>query len=152
MSTENNSYDIAHIAGIYIDAPLDFTFQYLSNPLLLGNWALGCRQVKPTGIEDLFVGESLFDGSQAYFQIKAYRDLYLIDYEIGSQTKRVPRISIRLASNEWCDLSEDQCAVAMFAWRTRTMQTARWQQLIRAHECEILLVKAQIETLFHLKS
>lgn len=140
--------DIVHTAGVYLETPLDFAFDHLCDPSLLGRWALGCMDLKPTDTEEVFVGRSLFDDASVYVEFLPTRDLGLIDYLVGDQDNRQPRISIRLVPGALCGLPDKHCAAAMTAWRVRDMTQTRWDQLIKTHELEVLLFKAQIETRF----
>ncbi|MCR9138212.1 MAG: hypothetical protein NXI27_19595 [Alphaproteobacteria bacterium] len=142
------SSDIVHTAGVYLETPLEFAFDHLCDPQLLGRWALGCMDLKPAGTEGVFVGRSLFDDAAVHVAIHPNRALGLIDYLVGDQDKRQPRISIRLVPGALCDLPDEQCAAAMTAWRVSGMTQARWDQLTKTHEVEVLLFKAQIETRF----
>jgi len=139
---------IVHTAGVYLETPFDFAFDHLCDPSLLGRWALGCMDLKPTQIEAVYVGRSLFDDAAVHVAFRPNRALGLIDYLVGDEDNRQPRISIRLVPGALCGLPDDQCAAAMTAWRVRDMTEARWDQLIKTHELEVLLFKAQIEARF----
>lgn len=142
------SNSMVHTAGVYIEAPFDFAFDHLCDPQLLGRWALGCMDLKPADTKDVFVGRSLFDDAPVYVAFRPNRELGLIDYLVGDHTHRLPRISIRLVPAALCDLPDGQCAAAMTAWRVNGMSQSRWDQLVKTHELEVLLFKAQIETRF----
>ena len=142
------SSGIVHTAGVHIEVPLDFAFAHLCDPDLLGRWALGCMDIQPTEESGVHVGRSLFDNAPVYVEIRPNRTLALIDYLVGDDALRVPRISIRLAEGKPCNLPEGMCAAAMSAWRVQGMSEDRWDQLMKTHEVEVLLFKAQIETRF----
>ncbi len=139
---------MCHMASSAIDAPEDFVFTHLADPVRLGRWALGCMDVTPTDDPRIFRGRSLFDGRDVFVEIETHRSLGLIDYHIGNKEVRAPRIFIRVAPGSLCGLSNTQCVVSMAAWRTADMDADRWRQLCRTHEVEILLIKSQIETRF----
>ena len=138
--------DICHAASVTIDAPDGFVFDHLADPVWLGRWALGCMDIQPTDDPVIYRGVSLFDGSDAFVEIRAQRLLGLIDYFVGTREARAPRIFARVASGALCGLSDAQCAVTLVAWRQADMNPRRWRQLCTTHEAEILLLKAQIET------
>lgn len=140
------SSDIVHTAGVHIGTPLDYAFDCLCDPDLLGRWALGCMDLKPTEKTGVFVGHSQFDDSAVHVEFRPARKLGLIDYLVGDLQTRQPRISIRLVPGALCGLPDDHCAAAMTAWRMQDMTQSRWDQLIKTHELEVLLFKAQIET------
>jgi len=135
----------AHTASAVVDAPLDFTFSQLTDPARLGRWTLGSMDYRPSGVDGVHVGTSLFDGSKTMVEIRPHRPLAMIDYLVGNLERRIPRVSIRLvAGGEW-GLSEHACIAAMTTWRAAFMTDARWARTCATHELEVLLFKEQIE-------
>lgn len=136
----------AHTASAIVDAPLDFVFSHFSDPARLGRWTLGSMDYRPSGVEGVHLGTSLFDGSTSLVEIRPHRELGMIDYLVGSLEKRIPRVSIRLvAGTEW-GLPDDACIAAMTTWRAAFMTDERWARTCTTHELEALLFKEQIET------
>lgn len=136
---------VAHIASVRIEAPANYTFEQLSDAGALSRWALGCMGLLPTGVAGVFRGISLFDGSEAFVEIRNHPNLGLIDYHVGTLAARSPRISIRVAAGTELGLGNTCCLAAMTAWRTSEMDEARWARTCTTHELEALLFKAQIE-------
>ncbi len=102
----------AHCATALVEVEAGTAFDFLADPLMLGTWSLGCMRTQPTQSPDLFTGYSLYDGSQVWFDIKANRELLLIDYLVGTVGNLVPRISARVVSAAACDLESGQCYVS----------------------------------------
>lgn len=143
-----NDSDMCHVASASIDAPSDFVFEHLADPVWLGRWSLGSMDLQPTEDPLVHRGVSLFDGSDSYIEIRAQRALGLIDYFVGDREKRAPRIFVRVAPGALCGLSDGQCGMSLIAWRHADMSPQRWSRLCKTHEAEVLLIKAQIETRF----
>jgi hypothetical protein len=138
--------DLAHATTLRIEVEAEVAFQFLADPLQLGRWSLGCFETKSTGSAGLYSGVSLYDGTRASFSIDADRTRYIIDYHLGDISAQVPRISARVIPGTVCGLGPSCCYVTLTAWRTVGMDDDRWARLRSAHEAEIWLIKAQIET------
>lgn len=120
-------------------------FDFLSNPLNVGTWSLGCMHTEAAAEAGRYVGTSLFDGQRLQLHVRASRELLLIDYLVGIVEPLRPRIGIRIVAAETCDLNADQCYVSLMAWRSTQMSESRWSQLCASHEAEIWLIKARLE-------
>ena len=136
---------LSHVATALVDAPAQAVFEFLTDPVALGEWSLGCMRTQPTDIAGVHTGWSLFDGSQAWFEIVADARVLLVDYHVGSLARRTPRISARVVRGSVCGLSDAHCYATLTAWRPQGMEAARWARLCSAHETEIWLIKEQIE-------
>lgn len=137
---------LAHAATLRVDVAADAAFDYLADPLLLGRWSLGCFDTGSAGVPGLFTGVSLYDGARGWFRIDADRARRIIDYHVGDAASQVPRVSARVIPGPVCGLPETSCYVTLTAWRVAGMTDERWSRLCTAHEAEIWLIKAQIET------
>lgn len=138
----------AHLASVRVDAPFDHVFDALSDGHRLGRWALGSMDLRPCAEPDLWRGTSLFDGSVAEVEIRPHRALGLIDFHLGPQGARVPRISIRVTDGAFWGQPDATAMVAMTTWRAASMDADRWARTCKTHELEVLLFKAQIETAY----
>lgn len=136
----------AHLASVRIDAPLAFAFAQLTDIAAMGRWALGSMDFQPTATARVHVGTSLFDGARTFVEIRANEDAGLIDYLVGTEKERLPRISIRLTEGTHWGEPKDTCLAAMSTWRAAWMDDARWARTCTTHETEVLLFRAQIET------
>jgi hypothetical protein len=141
------SSELVHTCAALVNAPARAAFDFLADPQSLGRWSLGALNVKPTEKAGVYTGFSMFNGSQAWLAIDAKPELLLIDYRVGTPDNLVPRIFARVVPGTVVGLREDQCYVALTAWRTASMTAERWHQLRASHEAEILLIDSQIETL-----
>lgn len=137
---------LAHFAATRIDTPASFALAQLSDIVAVGRWALGSMEFIATSVPEVWQGRSLFDGSDCFVDIRAHPDLGLIDYHVGSMMQRLPRVSIRVSAGEDCGIGEAACMAAMTTWRVGHGDDEGWIRTCRAHDLEVLLFKAQIET------
>jgi hypothetical protein len=118
---------------------------HLSSAAGMARWNLGlwnCRAVGP----DLFRGESLFDGGAGCVRVVADAARGQVDYLVGATPATlVPRIRASVIAGEALGYPAGTCMVALEAWRTGEMSDERWLRLMRTHETEIELIRAQLE-------
>lgn len=139
---------LGHSVTALIEVSADKAFAFMKDPLLLGRWSLGCMDTKPTEVEGIYTGTSLFDGGTGFFEIDADEQRLIIDFRLGDLERRQPRISARIIPADVCGLEKGTCYLTLDAWRSAGMDEARWERLCRAHEAEILLIKSQCERHF----
>ena len=137
--------ELGYCVTALLEVPADQAFDFLADPVSLGTWSLGCMRVEAPNPGGPYTGFSLYDDSQVWFDIAAYRELLLIDYRVGEIGDLKQRISVRIVRGDACELANTQCYVSLIAWRPATMTHDRWTQLCTAHEAEIWLIKARIE-------
>lgn len=136
-----------HCVTALVAVPAGRAFEYLADPVALGHWSLGCMQTQPTRDGQVYAGRSLFNGETNCVAIEAQPALLLIDYRTGTPGGRLAaRISARVVPAETCSLPDDHCYVTLTAWRSPEVSDDRWRQLCAAHEAEIWLIKAQLES------
>ena len=138
---------LSHIATRLVNAPAEVAFAYLSDPLALGRWSLGCFDSEPADAPGLYTGRSLIDGSQGWFRIDADAERFVVDYLVGPRERLVHRISARILAGAAFGQPEASCLVSLSAWRPADMDEARWRTLSALHEAEIVLLKGQIEAI-----
>jgi hypothetical protein len=137
---------LSHAATQRVDVGADAAFDFLADPLMLGRWSLGCFDTAPAGSPGLFTGVSLYDGARGWFRVDADRSRHIVDYHVGDAASQVPRVAARVIPGPVCGLPATSCYVTLTAWRVVGMDDDRWSRLCAAHEAEIWLIKAQIET------
>jgi len=135
---------VAHQAAARVAVPSDFAFEQLSDAGFVGRWALGSMGLEPIG-EGVFRGRSLFDGSEAFVEIRAEPALGLIDFHVGTEKARQPRIFMRLTPGPVLGMGAGECLVTLHALRAGDAPDDRWARTCLTHEAEILLIKAQLE-------
>lgn len=137
--------DFAHMTTLRVDAPAERVFDFLSDPIRLGRWSLGCFQTEAAEQPGVFTGLSLFDGGRGWYSIEADRPRLAIDYLVGAPDRLVRRIAARIMDGPPLDHPAGSCLVSLMAWRPANMGEERWRRLCASHEAEIWLIKAQIE-------
>jgi len=137
---------LAHMTTQLVAAPAEAAFAYLRDPIRLGRWSLGCFDTVATETPGLYRGRSLFDGGSGWFRIDADAAGSAIDYLVGTPQHLVRRISARIIPGPDLGYAGATCLVTLTAWRPAQMDEPRWARLCAAHEVEILLIKAQIES------
>jgi hypothetical protein len=142
------SGEYSHSTTAMLDVPAGVAFAFMSDPIALGRWSLGCMNARPAADGNAHIGVSLFDGTQSHFAIDPDPERMIIDYRVGPQDRMLPRISARVVRPQVCGLPEDRCYLTLTAWRVSDMDAARWYLLCATHETEILLIKAQCEAAF----
>jgi hypothetical protein len=136
---------LSHCVTVEVRVPAERAYGFLMDGLALGRWALGAWATKAMG-DGLFVGRSLFDGSEAWLRLTGDPERLTVDYHLGSgRTALVPRIMARVVPGPVTGRPEGHCLVSLIAWRDAAMDDARWHRLVACHEAEILLIKALIE-------
>jgi len=136
---------LSHSATCRVGERAVTAFAFLSDPMALSRWSLGCMDLVDVG-DGVFMGRSLFDGGQGWLSIDADSRLLLVDYHVGDRERREPRISARVIPGPVCGLGDSVCTVTLTAWRSASMNDERWSRLCASHEAEIWLIKSQIET------
>lgn len=136
--------DTVHAAAALVETPADFAFGLLSSADFVGGWSLGSmglQRVAPS----VYKGRSMFDGSEAYVEIRPVQELGLIDFAVGNENHREPRIFIRVTPSDVLGGASGCCIVSMHALRSTQAAEGAWARTCTTHEAEILLIKAQLE-------
>ena len=136
-----------HSTSIEVNASCDTAFNYLKEPMNLGNWALGSWNSTKESGENLYSGISLFSNEKVYFKIESDEKRYLVDFLVGSPDLLQPRISARVIPGPYYGSTDSFSLITLNAWRDLSMSDERWHQLCMCHETEILLIKSLIENI-----
>jgi hypothetical protein len=139
---------LSHIITRHVSVPARYAFDFLSDPIQLGRWSLGCFATQAADKPGVFTGLSLYDGGRGWFSIKPDATLLSIDYLVGEMNDLVHRISARVITGPQIGYPAETCLVTLMAWRAMGMDDERWARLCAAHEAESFLIKSQIETDF----
>lgn len=134
-----------HCVGRYVRAPAEAAYRFLTDPIALGRWSLGCFDVAPDPATGLHRGESLFDGAPGWLRIAGDPATGLVDFHVGAPDDLRPRIFARVVDGAVLG-RPGECLVVLTAMRAAGMADARWARLKASHEAEIWLIAEQIET------
>ncbi|MFT5711188.1 MAG: hypothetical protein ACI8QT_001892 [Halioglobus sp.] len=142
----NISRDFSHCVTLPVGVTAGAALLFLADPITTGCWALGSMNARASDEnKELYVGDSLFDGSPNWFSIEVDQERLSVDYLLGQPENLQRRINTRVVPAADCDLDEHQCYVTLTAWRPVSMPDVRWQSLCSSHEAEIWIIKSQME-------
>ncbi len=141
-------FRLSHVATVRVAAPAAAVFAFMTDPVALGGWSLGCMDTRPDPAAGpgVHTGRSLYDGGQGWFAIDADPARLTVDYRLGAPPTLVPRISARVVPGPVTGDADGACLLTLVAWRTAGMDDDRWARLCAAHEAEVWLIKAQVES------
>ena len=135
---------LSHCVTAECAVPARRAYEFLSDGLAVGRWALGSVDARRVG-PNLFRGRSLFDGAEVLYRPVGDAARLIVDYHVGTSPRAlVPRVMARVVPGESTGRSRRSCLVSLLAWRDASMSEARWERLIACHEVEIRLVQAQL--------
>jgi hypothetical protein len=135
---------LSHCVTAECAVPARRAYEFLSDGLAVGRWALGSFAARRVG-PNLFRGRSLFDGAEVLYRPVGDAARLIVDYHVGMSPRAlVPRVMARVVPGESTGRSRRSCLVSLLAWRDASMSEARWERLIACHEVEIRLVQAQL--------
>lgn len=135
---------IVHLASALVAAPPHYAIGRLSDAEFVGGWSLGSMGLSRHD-DDIYVGTSLFDRSQAFVEIHPSPEVGLIRYSVGDATHRRSRIYITVSDAGELGWDAAHSIIALHAIRAGNTRPERWAQTCTAHETEILLIKSQLE-------
>ena len=138
--------DICCTVSTEISCDARRVFAFAADASRVGDWALGSFGPIHTDEQGVSKGISLFDRSPAWFTLDADESRLIVDYHIGSQEARYPRISVRVIPGDVLKKPASSCVLTMTAWRPADMDDLRWRRLCACHEAEVLMVKSQVES------
>jgi hypothetical protein len=135
----------AHEASIEIAVTAERAFAYLADGMKQGEWALGSwnRRPAPGGV---FVGNSLFDGSELSIRLAPHPALMLVVYDIGTSAEQLsPLVWGRVVPGPVLGLAEDHCVVTLTVWRGATTSDESWELLSHTFPTELHMIRGRLE-------
>ena len=135
----------AHEASIEIAVTAERAFAYLADGMKQGEWALGSWNRRPAA-DDVFVGNSLFDGSELSIRLTAHPELMLVVYDVGSSADHLsPLVWGRVVPGPVLGLAEEHCVVTLTVWRGSTTSDSVWELLSHTFPTELHMIKGRLE-------
>lgn len=132
---------LIHTASIPIAAKPSALFGYVSDGRRLGEWAFGSWNTRLFK-DDVYIGQSLFDGKELYIRVKPYPPMLQIDFEVGrAPDQLLPRITARILPPELVGISEEHSLFSIISWRTKDIPDERWRLTCAAHEAEVFRLR-----------
>ena len=135
---------LCHHATVDVAAPAERALAFMADGIKLGTWAMGCWNTSTAG-PGLFVGTSLFDGSQGYVRIVVDRALLNVDYHVGAAPDRLAHMNTaRVIPGAALGRDPQSCVVSLLAWRPAAMSDDAWHRICITHEAEMLLIQSRL--------
>jgi hypothetical protein len=142
MKTTVNASASTHCTSVVCAVAAQDALDFMADGVQLGRWALGCWGAEPVA-EGLVRGRSLFDESTSWVLPVADCAHMTVVYHVGEAPDALePRIHAVVRALE--DREGPRCRISLLATRGRDMDDQRWLRLVRCHELEVLLIKAQM--------
>ena len=123
-------------------------FEFLEDGMNQRFWALGSWDRREVG-DGVFVGTSLFDGTELYVRVIPRCDLLLVDFETGeSPASLAHEVEARVVPGPTLGHPEGTCLVVLTVFRGASIDDASWEQAWHMFETEIQMLKGRLETTF----
>ena len=135
-----------HAVARLCSAGVEAALALLSTAAGLARWNLGlwCTSEQGPG---LLAGTSLLGGGRGLARVQVDAERGWVDYRVGDELPSlVPRIQARVQPGHELGHAPGTCMVTLMAWRTAEMDDARWQRLCAAHDVEIDMIRAALES------
>ncbi len=135
---------LSHCSSVICNVQAEVAYAFLLDGLQLGTWALGSFNTEKVG-PGVYRGRSLFDDAITFVRPVGDPQALRVEYHVGSKIDSlIPRISAVVVRGPDIGRPADTCQVNLLAWRHREMSEERWEQLVRSHEVEVLLIQARL--------
>jgi hypothetical protein len=119
---------------------------HLASAQGMAKWCLGLFETRDIG-DGLVTGRSLFDGATGFARIDTDPQRLTVTWHLGANAVELaPRIHAQVVPGPVLGHPDDVVLVAMWAYRSAAMSDERWGRLVAAHEAEIELIRAQLES------
>jgi hypothetical protein len=134
-------------ATIEVHVNADKMFNFISNPIKLGDWAFGSfRPIKSMG-DNVYSGTSMYDGGQTLFRINPYPKFRQCDYEVGYLGgELLPWIVGRVTPGPVLGLDKNVCLFTLQAWRHKDWKDEDWRLICSSHEAETFRARYLVES------
>ncbi len=135
----------AHQASIEVAVPAETAFEFMGDGMKQNHWALGSVNRKPLG-DNLFVGQSSFDGSDLYVKLKSDPEWLIVDYLIGESPETVqPAVEARIRRGESLGRSDSASVITLTLWRWPFADQDEWEMHYHLWKTEMHMIKGAIE-------
>jgi hypothetical protein len=135
----------AHEASIEIAVPADAAFAYIASGMKQGEWALGSWNRREAA-DGIFVGNSLFDGSELSIRLTAHPELMLVVYDTGTSADDLrPLVWGRVVPGPVVGLAGDHCVLTITIWRGAGMSEGDWELTSHTFPTELRMIKGRLE-------
>jgi len=120
-------------------------FAFLADGMNQQYWALGSWDRRRLG-EDLFAGNSLFDGSELLIRLVPRPDLLLVDFHTGTSVDALEHhVEARVVPGPTLGHAPGYCLLVLTVFRDATADDELWTRLWHVFETEIHMIKGRLE-------
>jgi hypothetical protein len=134
----------AHAASIEVPVPAEEAFAFMADGLKQSHWALGSVNRRALG-DNLFVGQSSFDGVDLYVKIESDPRLLLVDYSVGpSPAELLPTVEARIRRGEWMGRDPGVSVITLTVWRGPGETDEQWELHYHLWRTEMHLIRGAI--------
>jgi hypothetical protein len=135
----------AHSASIAVNVAADVAYAFLADGMNQSYWALGSLERRSLS-DNLYVGTSMFDGTELYVRLRPNDDLRLVDYFLGADPDRLQHlVESRVIPGEELGRAAGTCVVTNTHWRPEDASTEEWTLTYYLWKTEVYLIKGFLE-------
>jgi hypothetical protein len=135
----------AHSASIEVAVPAGDAFAFMADGMQQSRWALGSWDRRRVA-DDLFVGTSLFDGTELYVRLVPHPDVLMVDYEVGADPSDLRRlVEARVTAGPLLGRPQDHSVITLTTWRTTDVSPEQWALVYHTWKTEVHLIKGLLE-------
>lgn len=134
----------AHAASIEVPVDAGRALAFLADGMAQTHWALGSWDRRDLG-GGLFVGTSLFDGTELYVRLEAHHELLLVDYSIGPDPADLRRlVEARVVPGDVLGRDPGVCVITLTVWRSTAFTPEAWARTYHAFKTEVHLIRGRL--------
>lgn len=135
----------AHCASVRVPVPARVAYDFMADGMQQSNWALGSWNRRPYR-DDIFAGDSLFDGKELLVRLVGNPDLLLVDYYVGDDPDDLRRlVEARIVPGKELGLDPGSSVVTLVTWRDTSVSDEQWELTYHVWRTEIHLIKGLLE-------
>ena len=139
---------LAHCVTASIAVDADTAFAFLADGMNQSYWALGSWDRRAVG-DGVFVGTSLFNGSELYVRVIPRPETLVVDFETGrSPDALAHHVEARVIPGPTLGRPAGTCVVTLTIWRSTEVDDATWELLGHCFATEIQMIRGRLELRF----
>lgn len=139
---------LAHCVTASVAVDAETAFEFLADGMNQSYWALGSWDRRSLG-DGIFVGTSLFDGSELFVRVVPRPETLVVDFETGrSPDSLAHHVEARVIRGETLGRPAETCVVTLTIWRSDDVDDATWDLLGHCFATEIQMIRGRLELRF----
>jgi hypothetical protein len=145
---QHHEIHLAHCVTASVAVAAETAFEFLADGLNQSYWALGSWDRRALG-DGVFVGTSLFNGSELYVRVIPRPETLVVDFETGhSPDSLAHHVEARVIRGTTLGRPADTCVVTLTIWRSTDVDDATWELLEHCFATEIQMIRGRLEFRF----